>query len=148
VILLPHAASHSTLTVLHPLSGLFIFIRVFVIGEAAVLILYGLLEVLTLLVRQALELIDGGLIAAAANSSVIIAACGDLGCVEGDRLLFPGTGTGTGRVAALVLRSALLSLASLFLLLLLTAGALFVGLIRHEAQNKGLSAVGFFMTRV
>ena len=88
------------------LSGFFIFIRVLIIGEAAVLILYGLLEVLTLLVRQALELIDGGLIAAAANSSVIIAACGDLGCVEGDRLLFPGTGTGTGRVAALVLRSA------------------------------------------
>ena len=42
----------------------------------------------------------------------------------------------------------LLSLASLFLLLLLTAGALFVGLIRHEAQKKGLSAVRFFMTRV
>ena len=41
----------------------------------------------------------------------------------------------------------LLSLASLFLLLLLTAGALFVGLIRHEAQNKGLSAVGFLMAR-
>ena len=42
----------------------------------------------------------------------------------------------------------LLSLASLFLLLLLTAGALFVGLIRAKAQNKGLSAVGFLMTRV
>ena len=69
------------------LSGLFIFIRVLVIGEAAVLILDGLLKVLTLLVGQALEFIDGGLIAA--DGSVIIAACGHLGCVEGDSLLFP-----------------------------------------------------------
>jgi hypothetical protein len=74
------------------LSGFFIFIRVLIIGEAAVLILYGLLEVLALLVRQALELIDGGLVAAATNCCVIIAACGHLGCVEGDRFLFPGTG--------------------------------------------------------
>ena len=83
------------------LSGLFIFIRVLVIGEAAVLILDGLLKVLTLLVGQALEFIDGGLIAA--DGSVIIAACGHLGCVEGDSLLFA---PGSGRVTSLILRSA------------------------------------------
>lgn len=87
VILLPHAASDSTLTILHPLSGLLIFMRVLVIGEVAVLIFNGLLEVLALLVREALEFIDGGLIAA--DGSVIIAACGNLGCVEGDSLLLP-----------------------------------------------------------
>ncbi len=99
VILLPHAASDSTLTILHPpknslsilrghlLSGLLIFMRVLVIGEVAVLIFNSLLEVLALLVREALEFIDGGLIAA--DGSVIIAACGNLGCVEGDSLLLP-----------------------------------------------------------
>lgn len=84
------------------LSGLFIFIRVLVIGEAAILILDGLLKVLTLLVGQALEFIDGGLIAA--EGGVIIAACGHLGCVEGDSLLF--STCGSGRVASLILRSA------------------------------------------
>lgn len=83
------------------LSGLFIFIRVLVIGEAAVLIFDGLLKVLTLLVGQALEFIDGGLITA--DGSVIIAACGHLGCVEGDSLLFP---TCSSRVTSLILRSA------------------------------------------
>ena len=88
VILLPHAASDSALTILHPpknslriwmrdlLSGLLIFMRVLVIGEVAVLIFNGLLEVLTLFVREALEFIDGGLIAA--DGSVIIATCGNL----------------------------------------------------------------------
>jgi hypothetical protein len=128
VILLPHAASDSALTVLHPpknslslsmslLSGLFIFIRVLVIGEAAVLILDGLFKVLTLLVGQALEFIDGGLIAA--DGSVIIAACGHLGCVEGDSLLFP---TCSSRVTSLILRSAkvdqILMVSYLFLVLL------------------------------
>ena len=58
------------------LSGLLIFMRVLVIGEVAVLIFNGLLEVLTLFVREALEVIDGGLIAA--DGSVIIATCGNL----------------------------------------------------------------------
>ena len=71
------------------LSGLFVFIRVLVIGEAAVLIFNSLLKVLTLLVREALEFINGGLIAA--NCSVIVAAWGHLGCVEGDSLLLPST---------------------------------------------------------
>jgi hypothetical protein len=83
------------------LSGLFIFIRVLVIGEAAVLILDGLLKVLTLLVGQALEFVDGGLITA--DGSVIIATCGHLGCVEGYSLLFP---TCSSRVTSLILRSA------------------------------------------
>lgn len=99
------------------LSGLFIFIRVLVIGEAAVLILDGLFKVLTLLVGQALEFIDGGLISA--DGSVIIAACGHLGCVEGDSLLFP---TCSSRVTSLILRSAkvdqILMVSYLFLVLL------------------------------
>jgi hypothetical protein len=99
------------------LSGLFIFIRVLVIGEAAVLILDGLFKVLTLLVGEALEFIDGGLIAA--DGSVIIAACGHFGCVEGDSLLFP---TCSSRVTSLILRSAkvdqILMVSYLFLVLL------------------------------
>jgi len=114
MILLTKSASYSTFSILHPLSGLFVFLRIFLICESAVLIFNGLLEVFAFFIGQPLELINSSFIFAI---SVLVAS--RLWCVERDSLLF---------LAACFICIFLWGLGGFLLFFEVSSGSLFSGL--------------------
>ena len=111
---------------MHSFSCLFIFKRVFLIGKAAVLIFNSFFEVFTFLVCEALELINGGLIAA---YGVLVASHCLRGLESYTFLLDGALLVFSAKADQIWLDLPLLWLGSFFFLLDFTASSLLIGCI-------------------
>lgn len=62
LVLLSHSASHGTLSVLHSLSGFLVLLGILTVEILSIPVDDGLLEILTFLVRESLDVVQGALI--------------------------------------------------------------------------------------